>query len=415
MELETRQQSMKDRIVSKLKVIGPGAIITASFIGPGTVTTATRAGASFGFTLLWTVLFSIVATMFLQEMAARLGIVSKKGLGEALHDQFKRPFLKYGTIGLVSISIGVGCAAYMAGDLTGGALGVSMLTGVDSNVIAPILGVIILLIGLFGSYKIVEKLLIVLVAVMSVTFITTMIVVDTPLGELFQGAFIPTVPSGSIIIVVALIGTTVVPYNLFLHASSVQERWRDARDLKAARLDIILSIGLGGVITAAILITAGAVIRGVEVESVNELGMALEPLLGPWAVVFISIGMLAAGFSSAVAAPIGAAYTISGVMKWGSGFDKKAFKVVFGIVIGIGIITSATGFEPLSILLFAQALNGIILPVIAIFLLIVLNNKKLLGQYVNSVKLNIIGGLIVLICTGLGVYSLVTALMDFIG
>src|SRR5690625_1156137 len=118
-QVQVETNRVKKPIRSRLRVIGPGTIITASFIGPGTVTTATKAGASFGYALLWAVVFSIVTTIILQEMAARLGIVSQKGLGEAIRDQFTHPLLKYGAMWFVMIAVGVGCAAYMNGDLTG--------------------------------------------------------------------------------------------------------------------------------------------------------------------------------------------------------------------------------------------------------------------------------------------------------
>ncbi|GAB3058141.1 Nramp family divalent metal transporter [Virgibacillus ainsalahensis] len=401
------------KMKEKLKVIGPGAIIAASFMGPGTISTATQAGASFGYSLLWAIVFSVITTMFLQEMASRLGIVTGKGLGEAIREQFERPVLKYSTSILIGSSIGFGCAAYMAGDLTGAALGISLMTGIPQNYIAPVIGLIILIIGLFGTYKRFEKILIVLVAIMSITFLTTMVVVQPDILEMFEGAFIPSIPSGSIVVIVALIGTTVVPYNLFLHASGAKERWKDPSNLKKARKDIVITIGLGGLITAAVIITAGTMIRGYDVTGIEGLAMALEPTLGEWATAFISIGMLAAGFSSAMASPLGAAYTIGGVTNWGTGFSNWRFKLIFAIVIGIGIITSALGFEPMQLILFAQALNGLILPVITIFLLVVVNNKNALGKYVNSVKLNIVGGFIVLIASGLGIYSLVDAVVGF--
>ncbi len=408
-----RQGTPWQQVKNKLKVIGPGAIIAASFIGPGTVSTATEAGASFGYSLVWAIVFAVVTTMILQEMASRLGVVTGEGLGEAIREQFQKPFLKYSIMSLIGFSISLGCAAYMAGDLTGGALGISLLTGIPQNYIAPVIGGIILTIGLLGTYKKLEKIFITLVIIMSITFITTMIVVQPDVTEVFAGAFVPSIPAGSIVVIVALIGTTVVPYNLFLHASSAGERWKDPSNLKQARLDIILTIGVGGLITAAVIITAGTVIRGYDVTGAEELALALEPTLGEWAVVFISIGLLAAGFSSAMAAPMGAAYTIGGLTGWARGFSDKSFKVIFSVIISIGIVTSAIGFEPLELILFAQALNGLILPIIAVFLLVVLNNKNKLGEYVNSLKLNIIGGLIVLITSGLGIYSLIEAVMGF--
>lgn len=398
-----------------MKVIGPGAIVTASFIGPGTVTTATRAGASFGYAVLWAVVFSIAATMILQEMTARLGIITQSSLGDAIREQFSNPILKYGSMWLVMIAITVGCSAYIAGDLLGTSLGISTLTGIPGNVLGPIVGVIILLLGLSGSYKIVEKVMIVLIVIMSVTFVTTMFVAQPNVGEVLKGAFVPSIPAGSILTIVALIGTTVVPYNLFIHSSTVQEQWSKPADLKESRWDIIVSIGVGGLITAAILITSATMIRGIEVESVAELSLQLEPLLGSWAKVFISVGLFAAGLSSAIASPLGAAITIGSVLKWEKGMKDRRFKLVFTAVMVIGILSSAIGFEPLDVLLFAQALNGVLLPFISIMLLIIMNNKRRLGEYTNSLKANIIGGLVALICTGLGFYSLIDAIRAFMG
>ncbi|HEY4553380.1 MAG TPA: Nramp family divalent metal transporter [Bacillaceae bacterium] len=409
--LDTGKKSWKE----KLKVIGPGAIITASFIGPGTVTSATKAGASYGYAVLWAVVFSIIATIVLQEMSARLGIITQKGLGEAVTEQFSNPILKYGTMALVMVAIGIGSAAYITGDLLGGSLGLATITGVPQKVLGPLLGIIILILALQGSYKVVEKFMIVLVVIMSVTFITTMIVAQPDLGEVFRGAFIPSIPTGSIITIIALIGTTVVPYNLFLHAATVKDRWNKPEDLKEARLDIAVSIGVGGLITAAILITSGTMIRGMDVQSVAELSLQLQPILGDWSKVFISVGLFAAGLSSALAGPLGAAYTIAGVLGWENGMKDKRFKAVFAGITVFGIISSTTGFKAVSVIIFAQAINGILLPFIAFLLLIIINNKRRLGNMVNTPLQNIIGTVVVLICTGLGIYSLIDAIKMFLG
>src|SRR5699024_511134 len=137
----------------------------------------------------------------------------------------------------------------------------------------------------------------------------------------------PTIPSGSIIMIIALVGTTVVPYNFFIHASTVQERWHKPAQLKEARLDTIISITVGGFITAAILITSATVIRGMDVQSAADLSLQLEPLLGSWAKTFISVGLFAAGLSSATASPLGAAVTLSSVFKWKDGIKDKRFKI----------------------------------------------------------------------------------------
>lgn len=393
-----------------LKSIGPGMIITASFIGPGTVTTMSQGGAGFGYSLLWAVVFSIIATIVLQEMIIRLSLVTREGLGEAIQELFSNKIGKLMIVWFTLIAVTIGCAAYISGDLIGTSLGASYLLNIPENIVAPIIGVIILLIGLFGNYRFLEKIMIFLMVVMGVIFITTMVVIKPDILGILKGIFVPTIPNGSIITVIALIGTTVVPYNFFIHSTAVHERFGDIKALKFARWDTIISITIGGIISAAILIVAATLMHGKEITSVIQLAGPLKPVLGDAAPVTISIGLFAAGLSSAIASPTGAAATISSLLGWKGGMESKKYKYVFTIIIIIGIITSALGFEPLQVLLVAQALNGIILPVIAILIFIIINKKNLMGHYVNTIWLNIIGGFVVLVVSFLGLYSLVDSL-----
>lgn len=389
-------------------------IITASFVGPGTVTTMTQGGAGFGYSLLWAVVFSIIATIALQEMVARLALVTNEGLGEAIRDIFNHKLLKLITVWFSMIAVAVGCAAYISGDLLGTSLGASYLLGIPENYIAPVIGIVILLIGLSGSYGLIEKVMTVLVLIMGVIFITTVIVIQPDFGAVLKGAFIPSIPNGSLLTIIALIGTTVVPYNFFIHASSIHERFNGIKDLRIVRIDTIVAIGLGGLISAAILITAGTLIHGKEVTSLVELSEPLKPVLGDFAPIFMSVGLFSAGLSSAIASPMGAAATISSCLRWKGGVKSKKYRLVFAIVIFIGIITSSLGFEPLEVLLIAQALNGIILPLIAILIFVILNKKNMMGKFANGIVLNIIGIFVVLVVTFLGVYSLIDAIQSFI-
>ncbi|OEL03423.1 manganese transporter [Staphylococcus succinus] len=393
-----------------LKSIGPGMIITASFIGPGTVTTMSQGGAGFGYSLLWAVVFSIIATIVLQEMIIRLSLVTREGLGEAIQELFSNKIGKLIIVWFTLIAVTIGCAAYISGDLIGTSLGASYLLNIPENIVAPIIGVIILLIGLFGNYRFLEKIMILLMVVMGAIFITTMIVIKPDILGILKGIFVPTIPNGSIITVIALIGTTVVPYNFFIHSTAVHERFGDIKALKFARWDTIISITIGGIISAAILIAAATLMHGKEITSVIQLAGPLKPVLGDAAPVTISIGLFAAGLSSAIASPTGAAATISSLLGWKGGMESKKYKCVFTLIIIVGIITSALGFEPLQVLLVAQALNGIILPVIAILIFIIINKKNLMGRYVNTIWLNIIGGFVVLVVSFLGLYSLVDSL-----
>ncbi|WP_239748240.1 MULTISPECIES: Nramp family divalent metal transporter [unclassified Mammaliicoccus] len=400
---------------SKFSIFGPGMIITASFVGPGTVTTMTQGGAGFGYSLLWAVVFSIIATIALQEMVARLALVTNEGLGEAIRDIFNHQLLKLITVWFSMIAVAVGCAAYISGDLLGTSLGAAYLLGIPENYIAPVIGIVILLIGLSGSYDLIEKVMTVLVLIMGVIFITTVIVIQPDFGAVLKGAFIPSIPNGSLLTIIALIGTTVVPYNFFIHASSIHERFNGIKDLKIVRIDTIVAIGLGGLISAAILITSGTLIHGKEVSSLVELSEPLKPILGDFAPIFMSVGLFSAGLSSAIASPMGAAATISSCLRWEGGVKSKKYRLVFAIVIFIGIITSSLGFEPLEVLLIAQALNGIILPLIAILIFVILNKKNMMGKFANGIVLNIIGLFVVLVVSFLGVYSLIDAIQSFIG
>ncbi|HJE20561.1 MAG TPA: Nramp family divalent metal transporter [Aliicoccus persicus] len=403
-----------NRILDVIKALGPGMIITASFIGPGTVTAMTRAGAGFGYSLLWALLFSIIATIVLQEMIIRLAMVTRRGLGEAIYDLFDNKIGRFLTVWISMIAVAVGCAAYMSGDLLGTSLGLGHLLDIPTNILAPIVGIIIFFIGIQGSYKLIEKIIIGLMVVMGLTFITTMFMVQPDWGEVFSGMFMPSIPTGSIIMVIALIGTTVVPYNFFLHATTVHERFNGLEDLKLARWDTIVSITIGGIISAAILISAGTLMLGQDINNVIDLAGPLVPILGEtWAPIFISVGLFAAGFSSALASPMGAAATVSSFFKWEGGIKNTKFKVIFGIVILIGVVTSAIGFEPLEVILIAQALNGIILPIIAILIFVIINKKGLLGKHKNGPLMNVIGFLVVAVVSFLGTYSMIDAVSSF--
>ena len=249
------------------KDFGPGVLIAAAFIGPGTVTVCTLAGAQFGFTLLWAMVFSIVATIVLQEMAARLGLISKKGLASSLRKEISNPTVKILVIILVMAAIMVGNAAYEAGNISGGVLGLEaivedvtfLIGGKTIKGFSILIGFIAFILLYIGNYKLLEKSLISLVIVMSLSFVITAVLTRPDFYNIVKGLFIPSFPEGSILTIMALIGTTVVPYNLFLHASIVREKWKNKTDLKKVRKDTIVSISLGGVISIAIIICAVAI------------------------------------------------------------------------------------------------------------------------------------------------------------
>jgi len=390
---------------------GPGALVTAAFIGPGTITTCSLAGAKFGYALLWGMVFSIIATIVLQEMSARLGIVTRHGLGEALRKHFSNPVVKVVTAILVISAIALGNAAFETGNLLGASLGMQSLVpanNINIGLWAIIIGVVTFIILYLGSYKLIERVLIGLVILMSLTFLTTALVISPPWADILKGMFVPAIPKGSLLALVGLIGTTVVPYNLFLHASAVQERWKNADDLPEARLDISVSVILGGLISLAIIITSAVAFFGTDfiLKNGSDLGVQLEPVLGSWAKYFIGAGLFAAGISSAITAPLAAAYATSGILGWKKDLKSWKFRAVWILILLTGVTFSVIGFKPIEAIIFAQAANGILLPVIAIYLLWVMNSKKVMGTNTNSLLSNVFGILVVLVALGLGLRSL---------
>lgn len=400
----------------KLKNLGPGILVTAAFIGPGTITTCTLTGSSFGYTLLWGLVFSVMATIVLQEMTARLGIIGQKGLGEALRHQFNAPFLKVMAIILVLSAILIGNAAYETGNILGASLGMIEITNFSTleigsfefQVWGPIIGIIAFALLIMGSYKSLEKILIALVLLMSFSFITTTIIIGPKLLPILKGMFVPNLPSDGIFMLIGLIGTTVVPYNLFLHASIVQEKWKKEEDLKTARADLFYSVILGGLVSMSVVITAAAAFhgKGMEIKGASDLAGQLKPLLGNWAGIVMSIGLFAAGISSAITAPLAAAYATSGILGWKADLKSARFKAVWMMILFIGIVFSAIGFSPIKAIMFAQVANGILLPVIAVYLLVIMNSKKVLADYTNNLFQNIIGGAVVCVMIGLGIKSI---------
>ncbi|WP_282135821.1 Nramp family divalent metal transporter [Seonamhaeicola maritimus] len=395
------------------KNIGPGPLVAAAFIGPGTVTMCTVAGVSFCYALLWAMLLSIVATIVLQEMAARLGIITQKGLSEVIRTEIKHPILKTLTIILILSAIVIGNAAYEAGNISGGVLGIETLVGNPNveigtfsiNILSVLIGVVAFLLLYIGNYKVLERVLVALVILMSLAFLITAILTKPNLSIVFSGVFVPRFPRGSMFIIIGLIGTTVVPYNLFLHASLVKEKWHKKSDLAFARKDTFIAVILGGLVSMCIIISAAA-IQSESVANAADLAKGLEPLFGSFSKYFLAIGLFAAGITSAITAPLAAAYVASGCLGWKSNLKSKEFKAVWMFILVLGVIISSLGLKPIDIIKFAQVANGILLPVIAIVLIWIMNRSSVLGAYKNNIKQNVLGIIILGITVLLSVAAL---------
>ena len=376
-----------------MRRFGPGFLVAAAFIGPGTVTTASLAGAAHGFTLAWAVLAAIVATLVLQEMAGRLGAVAGMDLGQALRASVGLP-----AVILALAAITFGNAAYQSGNLTGASLGIEALVGGPRTLWVVVCAFAAAALLASGAYRTVERALIVLVAVMSAVFIGTALYLGP---ELLAAAptLRPGVPPGAGLTVLALVGTTVVPYNLFLHSAAAREKWRGlptADALRFARRDSAVAIVLGGIVTLAVLATAVPLyLVAITPTGVADLAGQLEPLLGAGAKWLFAAGLFAAGLTSAITAPLAAAWATCGLLGWSTDLRSARFRWVWAAIIGVGAAFAVTGARPLEAILLAQAANGLLLPVSAVFLLWVMNRRALLGDGVNGWRANAAGMLVV--------------------
>lgn len=396
------------------------SVIAAAFIGPGTVATAAKAGAEHGLVLLWALVFSTIATLVLQEAAARLTVVSGESLGGALRRESEAGIAGGRWLGglVVLVVLGavvLGCAAYEAGNILGGVAGAALALPFSRTTLTLACGALAAAVLALGTPRQVARLLSLLVAVMGVAFLVTAARLGPDLGELLGGALVPSTPAGSGLLIVALVGTTVVPYNLFLGSGlAAGER------LGELRFGLTVAVGLGGVISMGVLVVGAAVAGEFSFEALSEV---LASRLGGWARGLLAAGLFAAGLSSAITAPLAAAITARSVFarpreshsdgaeedpRWGA--RAWRFRAVWGGVVAVGVLFGATDVQPVPAIVLAQALNGVLLPLVAVFLALVVNDRRRMGERgLNGPIANAVLAAVVAVTVLLGVTNLVRA------
>ena len=399
-------------MAKRIKGFGPGAMIAAAFIGPGTVTTATLAGGNFGFTLLWAIAFSVIATLTLQEMTARLGAVAQVGLGEAIAARTSNTMFRWPAALLVIAAIVVGNAAYEAGNITGAGAGLTSWTLGPINIWPLMIGTAAFLVLNRQGAVFLERTLALLVVAMAFVFVGTALVLQPSLSDILRGLFIPTLPENAGLIVLGIIGTTVVPYNLYLHASVIKRHSREGMTLAEARQDIQLSVIGGGIITLCIAITAAVVLHGTPnpTSSFTQLAPTLAPLLGQASFAVLGLGFFAAGLSSAITAPLAAAYAVTEVLNLDVEQRDRVFTWTWRLVLAFGVFVASFSLKPLELIVFAQFTNGLLLPITAAFILWIANDSTLLGQHRNTRVNNAMGFFVLTVTCGLGLRSILLAM-----
>ena len=391
---------------SRWLAILTGAVISAAFLGPGTITTAARAGAGHHLGLLWTLVFATLACLVLQEASARSTVVSGRTLGEALRRRYPTGVPALVMTSLVAGAILLGCAAYEAGNILGGVAGAELALPWPKSVLTLVSGALAALLLWSGDTRRVTTVLGALVGVMGVAFLVTAALLRPLPAEVLRGLSVPSLPPGSEWLALGLVGTTVVPYNLFLGSGLAR-----GSDLAETRFGLAVAIGLGGLISMAVVVVGSAV----DGEfGFDRLAAVLAGELGPWAATFFALGLFAAGFSSAVTAPLAAAITARGLFGRSSDDPRWAatgwnFRGVWIAVLAVGLLVGLSGFQPVPAIVVAQALNGALLPVVAVFLFVVMNDRSQLGTSVNGPFANLVLALVVVLTTLLGTRGMVAA------
>ena len=421
--------SIKKRILSVLF----WSVVSAAFIGPGTITTATKAGVFYNFQLLWALVFSTFAALLLQEASARLTINSQLNLGEAISKKFEGKSSKMLILFIVIVAIIVGCAAYEAGNILGAVEGLGMIFDLPSYVFVAGIGILAMLVFLLDSVHNIAKLMGLVVFLMGIAFLYTALSLKPDWSQVIKGSVVPVIPegTGSAFLVMALIGTTVIPYDLFLGSGALNKK----QSIKDMRFGLTIAIVLGGIISMSIMGVGNAITSSMsDVEKTQFLSTIdfnkdgytlltkhLQSEIGMFAVYVFGFGMFAAGFSSAVTSPLASAITAKSLFvnknnekRWGS--NKLYFKLVLAGVLGVGLLFGFMQVKPIPAIIIAQAFNGLILPLIAVFLIYVVNDPDIIGEdNLNGWISNILMSIVLWVTLILGFTNIFKSIAKTIG
>lgn len=354
------------------------------------------AGSRFGLDLLWTLTFSTIGTIILQEAAARVTIASGLSLGEVLTKTYGSRIQWLLTA--LFIAVALGCAAYQAGNILGAVSGLFLLTANTLPALTPrlltlLLGLVCLGLLWQGSTRLIANFLGLIVFIMGIAFAYVAANATFTATTLASALVIPSLPPDSTVLAIGLIGTTIVPYNLFLGSGIGQ-----TQSLSEMRWGISIAVLIGGLISMAILV-AGTLVTGDF--SFQNVARTLTVRLGSWAGDLFAFGLFAAGFTSALTAPLAAAVTAKSLLGWTE--NSKAYKSVWLLVMAVGLAFGLLGVKPIPVIVLAQAANGLLLPVVTLFLFIAVNNKTILpAAYRNRLWQNLLMLIVVGITAFLG-------------
>ena len=382
-----RARVRRASILAFLAVMGPGIITGFAGNDAGGVTTYTAVGAHYGFEMLWLLLLSTAGLLVIQEMCARMGAVTGKGLSDLIRERFG---VRWTIVAMLALLVANG--SNIVAEYAGIAASLELFH-VQRIVSVPIAAVLIWVLVVFFSYRIVERALFVLVLAY-IAYPISAFIVGPPWGDVVRDSVIPTLPveQAALIAALALVGTTITPYMQFYIQASVVDKGIDKEQYRFERVDVLLGAILTGPNAFFIVVVAGAVLHpaGVHVDSAADAARALLPLAGQQAQLLFGVGLFGASLLAATIMPLSTSYAICEAFGWESGISKNfreapVFMGLFTLLVVVGALIVLSPSVPLiPVILVSQNVNGLLLPIVLVFILMLAGDRRIMGEHANG-------------------------------
>ena len=414
MKLFKKNDNAQTHRLSFLRYIGPGLLVTVGFIDPGNWASNVAAGSGYGYALLWMVTLSTAMLIVLQHNAAHLGIATGKCISEAATENM-RPWLRNGVLGTAMIA----AISTALAELLGGAIALDMLLGIPIKFGVLMVLAVVLVLQFTNSYRKIEKIIVGFVSIIGLSFLYEICIVPIDWGSATAGWVTPSFPTGSMPIIMSVLGAVVMPHNLFLHSEVIQSRQWNLEDdnvirkqLKYEFGDTLFSMLIGWAINSAMILLAAAAFfhNNIEVTELEQAEKMLQPLLGNAAAVVFAVALLFAGLSSSITAGMAGGTIFAGMFARPYDISDKRTKA--GVLITMVGAAAAIMFinSPMGGLIYSQMLLSIQLPITIFTQVYLTSSKKVMGKYANTKPDKIALWVIGIIVTGLNIALLVTAL-----
>jgi Mn2+/Fe2+ NRAMP family transporter len=381
-------------MVAFLAVMGPGIITGFAGNDAGGVATYTAVGAHYGFQMLWLLLLSTAGLLVIQEMCARMGAVTGKGLSDLIRERFG---VRWTIVAMLALLVANG--SNIVAEYAGIAAALELFH-VQRIVSVPIAAVLIWVLVVFFSYRIVERALFVLVLAY-IAYPISAFIVGPPWGDVIRDTAIPTLPieQTALIAALALVGTTITPYMQFYIQASVVDKGIDREQYRFARVDVLLGAILTGLNGFFMIVVAGAVLHpaGIRVDSAADAAQALGPLAGANAQLLFGVGLFGASLLAATVMPLSTSYAICEAFGWESGISKNfreapVFMGLFTLLVVVGALVVLSPNVPLiPLILVSQNVNGLLLPIVLVFILMLAGDRRIMGDHANGRVSQVVG------------------------